>query len=72
MKQDPKIVILLAPVWGAFPTLGPTFGVPIFKCFLGTLPERLFDDFGAQQASKMEAFGGQFGGHFPKREHLDF
>jgi len=58
--------------WEPFSTLGPTLGVPIFKCFLGTLPERLFEDFGGQKASNMEAFGRQFGGHFPKRENLDF
>ena len=41
-------------------------GVPIFKCFFGTLPERLFEDFGVQKDSKMDAFGGQFWGPFPK------
>ena len=40
--------------------------------FSGTLPERLLDDFGAQKASKREAFGGPFGDLFRKHEKCDF
>ena len=53
-----------APFLEPFWSLGTTFWVLIFECFLGTLPERLFCDFGAQKASKMEAFGRQFGDFF--------
>ena len=46
----------LEPFW----SLGTIFWVLIFECFLGTFPERLLYDFGAQKASKMKAFGCQF------------
>ena len=47
-------------------------GVFIFDCFLGTLPERLLSDLGAQKASKMKAFGGSFADLFRKRKKCDF
>ena len=48
------------PFLDAFWSLDAIFLVLIFECFLGTFPERLFYDFGAQKASKMEALGHQF------------
>ena len=63
-EKRPPFPTEVPPILAPFLEPGYDFGGTYFWMFFGYPPRTTFYDFGAQKASKMEAFGSQFGDFF--------